>query len=128
MNIHLNENFSIKIIKKITDPKKIKKITIGTNSGNIKILQNRYKQNKQIIKISTNSKIYDLEVPLIGYFQVKNLLMAVLAASLCGLDQNKIFNQIHKIRPVSGRLESIARLNKNSDIIVDFANTPDSFE
>ena len=48
---------------------------------NIKILNNKYKQNKQIVKISINSKIFNLEIPLIGYFQVKNLFMAILAAS-----------------------------------------------
>ena len=106
--------------------RKIKKITIGTKTGNIKILNNKYKQNKQIVKISVNSKIFHLEIPLIGYFQVKNLFMAILAASTCGLNLNRILNQIHKIKPVSGRLECVASLNNNSNIVVDFAHTPDA--
>ena len=65
---------------------------------------------------------------MIGYFQVKNLLMAILAASSCGLSQNKIFNQIQKIKPIPGRLECVASLNNNSNIIVDFAHTPDALE
>jgi len=65
---------------------------------------------------------------LIGYFQVKNLLMAILAALSCGLSQNRIFNKIHKINSVPGRLECVASLNNNSDIIVDFAHTPDALE
>ena len=36
--------------------------------------------------------------------------MAILAASTCGLNQNRILNQIHKIKPVSGRLECVASL------------------
>ena len=122
------ENKEFKIIKNIANRRKIKKITIGSNSGNIKILYNKYKQNKQIVKISVNSKIFLLKIPLIGYFQIKNLLMATLAASSCGLNQNKIFNQINKIKPVSGRLECVAHLNNNSNIIVDFAHTPDALE
>ena len=122
------ENKEFKIIKNIANKRKIKKITIGSNSRNIKILYNKYKQNKQIVKISVNSKIYLLKIPLIGYFQIKNLLMAILAASSCGLNQNKIFNQINKIKPVSGRLECVAHLNNNSNIIVDFAHTPDALE
>ena len=50
--------------------------------------------------------------------------MAILAAMFCGLNQNKIFNQINKIKPVSGRLECVSNLNNNSNIIVDFAHTP----
>ena len=69
-----------------------------------------------------------MKVPLIGYFQVKNLFMAILAASNCGLNQNRIFNQIHKIKPVPGRLECVASLNNNSNIVVDFAHTPDALE
>ena len=122
------DNKEFKIIKKIANKRRIKKITIGTKAGNIKILNNRYKQNKQIVKISINSKIFNLEIPLIGYFQVKNLFMAILAASTCGLNQNTILNQIHKIKPVSGRLECVASLKNNSNIVVDFAHTPDALE
>ena len=122
------ENKEFKLIKKIANKKKIKKITIGINSGNIKILQNKYRENKQIVKISLNSKIFILEIPLIGYFQIKNLLMAILAASTCGINKKKIFNQIDKIKPVPGRLEPVARLNYNSNIIVDFSHTPDALE
>jgi len=116
------------IIKKIANKRKIKKITIGSNSGNIKILDNKYKQNKQHVKISINSKIFNLKIPLIGYFQLKNLLMAALAAQSCGLHQSRIFSQIHKIKAVPGRLECVANLNNNSNIIVDFAHTPDALE
>ncbi len=54
--------------------------------------------------------------------------MAILAASTCGLNKNKIFHQIHKIKPVSGRLECIKSLNNNSKIILDFAHTPEALE
>ena len=122
------ENKEFKVIRNISNRRKIKKITIGSNSGNIKILQNRYKEKKQIVKISINSKIFTLEVPLVGYFQIKNLLMAILAASTCGLEEKKIFKLINKIKPVPGRLECIASLNNNSNVIVDFAHTPDALE
>ena len=122
------ENKEFKFIKKIAEKRKIKKITIGNNSGNIKILYNKYIENKQFVKISVDSKIYTIEIPLIGYFQIKNLLMATLAASICGLDINKIINQLNKIKPVSGRLECVSNLNNNSNIIVDFAHTPEALE
>ena len=114
-------------IKKISQRRKLKKVTIGKNSGNIKILDVKYKHNKQIVTISYNSKILHLNVPLIGFFQLKNLFMAVLAASNCGVNKSKIFNQIHKIKSTPGRLEIAANFN-NSNIIVDFAHTPDALE
>ena len=117
-----------KSIKKISNNKKIAKITIGTKTGNIKILNNKYKQDRQIVKVSIDSKIFNLEVPLIGHFQLKNLFMAILAAVTCGLSRTRILNQIHKIKPVPGRLECLANLNNNSNIIVDFAHTPEALK
>ena len=122
------DNKEFNIIKKIAKKRKLKKITIGSKKGDIKILKVKYKNKKQTIKILSDSKIYRLEIPLIGYFQVKNLLMAVLAASLCGLNKSKIFKQLSKIKSVPGRLECVATLKNNSDIIVDFAHTPDALE
>ena len=122
------ETKKFKIIKNIARKRKLKKNTIGLKSGNILILERRYKQDKQIIKILDNYKTYLLEIPLIGYFQVKNLLMAILAASSCGIKRDKIFKQIKKIKPVSGRLECVSKLKNNSKIIVDFAHTPDALK
>jgi len=122
------ENNEFKIIKNIANRRKIKKMIIGSKHGNIKILNNQYKKNNQIVEISVNSENFVFEIPLIGYFQIKNLLMAVLAALNCGLSKKKIFNQIHKIKSVPGRLECIAKLKNNSYIIVDFAHTPDALK
>jgi len=122
------DNKEFKIIKKISNKKKIKMLTIGRNSGTIRILENEYYDNKQIIKILFNKKIISLNIPLIGYFQIKNLLMAILAATSCGIKKNKIFEKVSKIKPVRGRLECIASLKNNSKIIVDFAHTPEALE
>ena len=122
------DNKEFKNIEKIAKKRRLKKITIGSESGDIKVLNNKYKENKQIIRVLTDSKIYDLEIPLIGYFQIKNLLIAILAATNCGLSKEKIFRQISKIKPVPGRLESITNLKNNINIIIDFAHTPDALE
>ena len=120
------DNKEFNIIKSILIKKKLKKLTIGKNFGNIKILQIKYKGNLQVIKILYNSKIYLIKISLIGNFQIKNLLMAILAATTCGLKINKILKQVNKIKSVPGRLECVANLKNNSHIIVDFAHTPDA--
>ena len=122
------QNKEFNLIKNIAKKKKIKIITIGSNSGNLKILQNKYKNNKQIIKVLFNKVFFNLEIPLVGFFQIKNLLMAVLAAIDCGINKKRIFNQLSKIKSVPGRLECIASLKNNASIIVDFAHTPDALE
>ena len=122
------ENKEFKIIKGIANNKKIEIKTIGSEKANIRVIDNKYEDNKQVVRVLINSKIYIIEVPLIGYFQIKNLLMAILAANFCGLSLKKIFSKIKEIRPVPGRLEYIARLSNNSSILVDFAHTTDALE
>ena len=121
------ENDEFKIIKKISYKKKLKKFTIGTSSGTIQIKNNTYYKNKQIIKLLLNNKIFTLEIPLIGYFQIKNLLMAAIAASFCGLNIYKILKKLNKIKAVPGRLECVEQLYSNY-IILDFAHTPEALE
>ena len=121
-------NKEFKVIKKIANKRRIKISTIGLKTGNLKVLDNKYSDKVQLIKISLNSKIINLRIPLIGYFQVKNLLMAVIAAMNCGLNKNKIFKCLHKIKTVPGRLECVGNLKNNSKIIVDFAHTPDALK
>jgi len=122
------ENYEFKKIKKIAYKQKILPITIGKSSGTIRVLDNKYHESTQKIKISIKSKIFCFEVPLIGYFQIKNLLMAILASSYCGLSISKIIRQIHNIKSVPGRLECIGQTNNNCKIILDFAHTPKALE
>ena len=122
------QNKEFKNIKNIAKTRKIKMSTIGLSKGSIKILSNSYKGEKQIVKVSIKSKIFFLEIPLIGFFQVKNLLMAILATFNCGLSKNKIFKQLHKIKPVPGRLECVGKLKNKSIVVIDFAHTPDALK
>ena len=56
-----NKEFSK--IKNIAYKHKLKKITIGSSSGNLRILNHKYKGNKQIVTISINSKVLLLTIP-----------------------------------------------------------------
>ena len=123
-----NNNVEYKTISKIAKKRNLKLIVIGKEDVTLKILHHRYKGNKQIVKILFNKKTYVLEIPLIGHFQMKNVLMATLAALNSGLTSNEVFNKIHKIKPTPGRLEYITSTNKSSNIILDFAHTPDALE
>ena len=117
-----------KDILSVAKRKKLKKIAIGNEHADLKILDHKYKNTKQLVKIKFNKRIYLLEIPLIGYFQVKNLLLAAATAITSGIDDNKVFSKLHKIKSVPGRLENITSINRSSNVILDFAHTPDALE
>ena len=54
--------------------------------------------------------------------------MAILAAKVCGLKIEKIFNKINKIQSVEGRLHLIKTLPNKSKVFLDYAHTPEALE
>ena len=102
--------------------------TISNNKSNLEIISHEYNNEKQIVKIKYNKNIYKFETRLIGKIQIKNILMAMLAAMKSSLSFKKIINTIDNLKPVSGRLEQIGIIKNNSRVILDYAHTPDALK
>ena len=117
-----------KKIKKIALKRKLNIETISNKSSNLHIISHKYLQNKQLIEIKYKNKIYTFKTGLIGKIQIKNILMAMLAAEKSGLNFTQINNVINKVKPVSGRLEEIGSIKNSSKVILDYAHTPGALE
>ncbi|MDC0126516.1 UDP-N-acetylmuramoyl-L-alanyl-D-glutamate--2,6-diaminopimelate ligase, partial [Candidatus Pelagibacter sp.] len=115
-------------IKEIALKNKINIETISNNNSNLEIIFHEYHNEKQIVKIKYNKKIYKFETRLIGKIQIKNILMAIIAASKSNLDFEKIINTIDNLKPVRGRLEQVGNIKNNSKVILDYAHTPDALK
>ena len=102
--------------------------TISNNNSNLEIISHEYQNEKQIVQIKYNKNIYKFETRLIGKIQIKNILMAIIAATKSSLNFKKIINTIDNLKPVSGRLEQIGIIKNNSKVILDYAHTPDALE
>ena len=133
----LKKNANIITDKEIPQYKKIKEIalknrfnieTISNNSSNLEVISHEYHNEKQIVEIKYNKNIYKFKTRLIGKIQIKNILMAMIAASKSGLSLKKIIDTIDNLKPVSGRLEQIGTIKNNSKVILDYAHTPDALE
>ncbi len=117
-----------KNIKKIQTKRKLKLLTIGSNGNTFKIINHKIFKNYQFLEINYKNKKYKLKINLYGTIQIKNLLMAILAAKVCGLKIEKIFDKINKIESVEGRLQLIRTLPNKSKIFLDYAHTPEALE
>jgi len=103
-------------------------LTLGKKNSTIKINHILRTNNSQQLFIKYKKKDYSIIVPLIGLFQIKNLLMSVLAAQLSGLNINEILKNIKKIKGVNGRLQLIKTLPNKAKIFIDYAHTPHALE
>ena len=117
-----------KKIKNIALKKRLNIETISNNKGSLVITSHEYADDKQIIKIRYNKKIYKFETKLIGKIQIKNILMAMMAAVKSNLSFKKIIETINNIKPVNGRLEQIGIIKNNSKVILDYAHTPEALK
>lgn len=101
-------------------------ITVGTN-GLCKILSYKPQNSCYQVSFSFNDNHYVFNTNIIGLFQIKNLLMAVLLLHESGIDINEIVNVLPNVNSPPFRLESIT--NKNGyNIFVDFAHTSIAIE
>ena len=69
------------------------------------------------------------DLPLVGQFNLSNMLAAVGAALELGLDLSAIAGKLSQFSGVPGRMERV-QISSDQDIsvIVDYAHTPDSLE
>jgi MurE/MurF fusion protein len=115
-------------IKNICIKNKLKINTISKKNSDLEIISHRYINDKQLIRIKYKGSFYRFKVNLIGKFQIKNILMAILAAEKSNLKFKKIMNIISKIKPVNGRSEKIGKLKNNASVILDYAHTPEALK
>ena len=122
------ENKEYKRIKKIALKRKLKIKTISNYRGSLNIISHKYLRGRQLIGIKYKNKNYEFQTTLIGNIQIKNILMAMLAAENSGVKFEQIIKIINKVKPVSGRLEKVGIIKNKSKVILDYAHTPDALK
>ena len=105
---------------------------------NTKATVKTYSQNRmadfhaRILEMSFDGMMLDfngteVHVPLVGKFNVSNLLAIYGAAIMLGREPLEVLTVISTLSSVSGRFETIKSKN-NVTAIVDYAHTPDALE
>ena len=101
---------------------------MSDKKNNFQYFSHEFKGEAQILKIIYNNSIHRIKLNLIGKIQLKNILMAIIAARKSDIDIKKIFKIIPKIKPVEGRFEKIGKIKNKSKVILDYAHTPDALK
>ncbi len=115
-----------KKIKKISISKKLRLQPLNNNKNQFQILSHSFRGEKQILKIKYNNLMREVNLNLIGKIQLKNILMAIIAAKNSSLSLIKILNVLSKLKPIDGRFEKIGKIKNKSKVILDYAHTPDA--
>ena len=113
-----------KSIRKIAKNRNLKIHTLNNENEEFKILSHTFKGDTQVLKIKFKNSIKTINLNLIGKVQLKNILMAIIAATKSKLDLRNILSTIHKLKSVEGRFERIGKIKNQSKVILDYAHTP----
>ena len=117
-----------KEIKKITQNKELKLYTLNDKKNNLEVISHSFKGESQLLKIKYNNSIRDIRVNLVGKIQLKNILMAIIAAKISKISLDKILDIVPKLKPIDGRFQKIGKIKNSSRVILDYAHTPDALK
>ncbi|UZD91807.1 UDP-N-acetylmuramoyl-L-alanyl-D-glutamate--2,6-diaminopimelate ligase [Cognatishimia activa] len=101
-------------------------ITVGRHAADLELLAQRFDPTGQDIRFSFANEIYQTRLNLIGGFQAENVLLAAGLAIACGADPRRVFEVIHELKTVRGRMQLAATRENGAAVFVDYAHTPDA--
>ena len=105
-----------------------RKLTFGLNSkADLHATDVEYLPKGARFKVNTGDEVLEIASPLLGQFNVQNVLGAIAAAKGAGLPNQAIVDGIRKMMPVAGRFEQVD-CGQDFTVIVDYAHTPDGLE
>jgi UDP-N-acetylmuramoyl-L-alanyl-D-glutamate--2,6-diaminopimelate ligase len=99
-------------------------ISFGLGRGNLFRAESiREFESSIVFDLSFDSKKFsDIEINLVGGFQVMNVLCAISLAYAYGFDVQEVVNILPSIKPLNGRMEHIKSIH-GGDVYIDFAHT-----
>ncbi len=100
-----------------------------THNAQIHPLEISYSQTHTELVLSVRGEHLSLSYPLVGKFNVSNVMLAVGICMALGISVDTIVDALRAAPHVPGRLERVeASCNGGLSIYVDYAHTPDALE
>jgi UDP-N-acetylmuramoyl-L-alanyl-D-glutamate--2,6-diaminopimelate ligase len=105
----------------------LKTLTVGAKGEAIKVESVRIDGFAQDVGVRYGGKPYSFHLPLVGAFQIENVLVAAGLAIATGSNPDAVFAQLKNLKGAKGRLELVGTKN-GAPIFVDYAHKPDALE
>lgn len=106
----------------------LKLLTVGPDAETITLVERRSTPLGQQLLLRHEGKEHRLSLPLIGAYQMNNVLTAAGLALATGGDWQRTLSGMARVSPVRGRLERAVICRSGAPVYVDYAHTPDAIE
>ena len=111
-------------IKSVCESRKHRVIGFGKSGKEFTLTRHTPLPHGQRVELNLLGKSYALDIPLVGAFQVMNILAALGLVIGSGGDMEKALAVIPKFTGVPGRLEQVVPLDNGATVFIDYAHTP----
>ena len=101
-------------------------ITYGFLNGDYRANNIRITRRGTEFELRTSSAKELIETPLIGEYNIYNLLVVITVLNQMGITLEQIKNIAYKLKAPIGRMETIAY--HDNSIVIDYAHTPDAIK
>lgn len=106
----------------------LKVMTVGPGGDTIDLLSRSSTALGQQLTLMHQGQQYKLSLPLIGAYQMNNVLTAAGLVLATGGDWATTLAGMGRVSPVRGRLERAVITRAGAPVYVDYAHTPDAVE
>lgn len=103
----------------------LRMLTVGTADSDLALLSLARTHQGCEVAVQYEDAEWSGLVPLIGEFQVANLLVAAGLAIVMGASAEKVFGSLGIVAGVPGRMEHVGTTRSGATVLVDYAHTPD---
>jgi len=106
----------------------LKLTTIGWRGKDLQIREITPRPASQDVVFAWQGIEHQVEVPLVGEFQVLNALGAAAIALTEGIGLKTVLETLAQLGGVPGRLEKVGETEAEAPVLVDYAHTPDGLD
>lgn len=99
-------------------------LTFGIGEGDVRSESDVLSLDGTRARVTTPRGSFDLQSPLIGRYNLENLLTAIAVAEALELPHDAVLRAIARLKPVAGRLEPVRVGARQPPALVDYAHTP----
>ncbi|SOE11062.1 UDP-N-acetylmuramoylalanyl-D-glutamate--2,6-diaminopimelate ligase [Hoeflea halophila] len=103
-------------------------LTVGRKGGFLSLKRVEHLRHKQVLEVHMEGRIFEVDLPLAGDFQVSNALVAAGIAIASGTSADQVMAALEHLTGASGRLELIGSTPQGAPAYVDYAHKPEALE
>jgi UDP-N-acetylmuramoyl-L-alanyl-D-glutamate--2,6-diaminopimelate ligase len=103
-------------------------LTVGRAGTFLELKRVEHERHRQRTELCHEGRIYEIDLPLAGDFQISNALVAAGLAIATGTPTATALGALRKLKGASGRLELVGTTGEGSPVYVDYAHKPEALE